>query len=256
MIDIITLLFSIPGALLALLDLSEKLHKQPKRTFLTKDDPCTSAMPYSPTAYTDIEYENKKFLLQIVSFISLGIATFLTILEFHNIKTPPTMLDSTMLFPWFPVFINKLLLSLYHSTDMFLVLLIGLSAFSIFHHINSKVKEKVHFITYVIFFSSSIFLNLLWGKISFSDLELLFRMDTSSGILQSFLISFIPYCIFITTLLVYAAILQLVHMLYLPKLSNIYLKEQLKKIAYTFLIPFLLTLLTIYWAYLLWQYIS
>lgn len=252
MVDIINLLFTIPGALLAALELSDRFRNKHAKSVPPIEIPSTSATPSLPVTYTNVDYENRKTILQIISYISLGIAIVIAVREFCNVKNPPNLFAvDSVIFTAIPVFSNKLLFSLYRLIGMLLFLLIGLSFFAIFHHINSKAKGKLHLITYVSFLFSAISINILRGKTSLSDLALLFKTHTSSGFLQGFLISLIPFFILITVAFTFIAILQLIYMLYLPELPCIYLKEQLRRIARTLFIPFALFSLTICWAYLL-----
>lgn len=252
MVDIINLLFAMPGAILAALELSDRFRNKHAKSVPPNETPSTSATPPLPVTYTNVDYENRKTVLQIISYISLGIAILMTIREFYNVENPPILFAyDSVIFTAIPVFTNKLFFSLYRLIGMLLFLLIGLSFFAIFHHINSKAKGKLHLITYVSFLVSAISINILRGKITFSDLALLFKTHNSYGFLQGFLISLIPFFIFTTAVFTFVAILQLIYMLYLPELPCIYLREQLKRIARTLFIPFALFSLTICWAYLL-----
>ena len=241
-----------PGTILALLELSDRLRKKTPTPVPTKGAPSTSVTPPSTITHANVNYENRKTILQIISCISLGIAIVIAVREFCNVKNPPNLFpyDSTI-FTAIPVFSNKLFFSLYRLIGMLLFLLIGLSFFAIFHHINSKTKGKLHLITYVSFLFSAISINILHGKTSFSDLVLLYKTHNSYGFLQGLLISLIPFFILITVGFSFAAILRLIYMLYLPELPYIYLREQLRRMAHTLFIPFVLFSLTIYWACLL-----
>lgn len=252
MFDIINLLFTIPGALLSTLDLSDRLRNKHAKSVPPIETSSTSATPPLPVRYTNVDYENRKTILQIISYISLGIAIVIAVKEFCNVKNPPTLFAyDSVIFTAIPVFSNKLLFSLYRLIGMLLFLLIGLSFFAIFHHVNSKAKGKLHLITYVIFLFSAIYINILRGKTSLSDLALLFKTQDSYGFSQGLLISLIPFFILTTAAFAFIAILQLIYMLYLPELPCIYLRELLGRIARTLFIPFVLFSLTICWAYLL-----
>ena len=256
MFEIINVFFAAPGMILAILELSDRFCKKSLKTTSTEESPTCSHASSSPISSDShsihIHYENRKTILQIVSTISLGIACLITIFEFYNVGTPPKFIKNDWMFPEvFTIFINKILFCFHHLAEMCLFLLIGLSAFAIFHHIITKIRTRLHFITYIVVLFSSISINFSWSKIPFSVMIQIYHSPHSPNTLFFVLQRLMPFAIMVTWLILFIIILQLIQMLYLPTLSSKYLRKQLRIISQTLFIPLILACLSIYWACLL-----
>lgn len=250
--NLIDKLFALPGFILAVIELKKFLSDSSEDQSFP--NLTTEAYTHERTTprHSNVDAENRKTVFAVYYYLSLFLSIGISIFYvYHNRASIPIIKITSYTIGNLNIIISYLLFGLYQISRFFIYILIGASTVALVTFItNRHIKSIIKTCIFLSFFMCA----FIMGISAFpSDLKPIYDASISStgNSYHNMLTSMVPYVLAVEPFILLASIHQISAMLYLKKSDSPYLKDRLRATFSLWVIPVLLILSTLYWAFLL-----
>lgn len=246
--NLIDKLFALPGFILAIIELKKYISssdvKEPAYTQKT------TPVPTVLSSDDDITIDNRKTIFTIYYSLSLilSIGFVVASIYFNHDSIP---LRTSADFSVLQTISVYFLFGCYKLSNFFIYVLLGTSAFAMTLHVRKQRKNPfIETGIFLCFLFSAFFLSGFAFPPNYEHIYKFLAVPISDNTVHSVLIRLIPFFLVIEPAILFVSIIQIAHMLYIPKNNSPYLRVRIKTTLSLFLVPLLLVLSTSYWAFL------